>query len=319
MGKPKLSQIPLFESLEPHQNILLAGAGGGFDIFSGLPLYFALRERGHKAWLANYAFTDVSRLDSIHQDLPVVEVTPKCDGPTYFPEKYLSEWLQDELKEPVSVYTFRRTGVQRLKAAFEHLIERHSIGALVLVDGGTDSLMRGDEPGLGTPVEDLTSIAAANLCEVEEKLLVCLGFGVDTYHGVCHHYFLEAVAALAQQGDFLGCFSLLAEMTETYQLKRAADYVHSKMPENVSIVTTSILNAALGKFGDVHATDRTRGSQLYINPLMSLYWSFRLKGVAERCLYLGPLEKTHSIGEVQAVIRQVEALTKSRPWKELPV
>ncbi len=30
----------------------------------------------------------------------------------------------------------------------------------MLVDGGTDILMRGDENGLGTPVEDLTSVAA---------------------------------------------------------------------------------------------------------------------------------------------------------------
>lgn len=35
---------PLFDSLKDAQSILLAGAGGGFDIYSGLPLYFALRE-----------------------------------------------------------------------------------------------------------------------------------------------------------------------------------------------------------------------------------------------------------------------------------
>ena len=28
------------------------------------------------------------------------------------------------------------------------------IGAIIVVDGGTDSLMRGDEPDLGTPAED---------------------------------------------------------------------------------------------------------------------------------------------------------------------
>lgn len=319
MSSCPLSQIPLFEALKPHQNILLSGAGGGFDIFSGLPIYFALIERGHNVWLANYTFTDISGLKSMKDELPIVEVTAESDGPTYFPEKYLSHWLGEHLNERTPVYTLRRTGVQPLRTAFDFLVERHAIGALVLVDGGTDSLMRGDEPGLGTPVEDLTSIAAGNLCKAQEKLLVCLGFGVDTYHGVCHHYFLEAVAALARQGNFLGCFSLLSEMKETYLLKQAADYVHSQMPENVSIVVTSILNATLGKFGDIHATDRTRGSHLYINPLMSLYWSFRLEGVAERCLYLGPLEKTHSISEVQSVVRQVEALTPSRPWKELPV
>ena len=33
---------------------------------------------------------------------------------------------------------------------------------MVLVDGGTDSLMRGDEVGSGTPEEDTASLAAVN-------------------------------------------------------------------------------------------------------------------------------------------------------------
>ncbi|MFF7988525.1 hypothetical protein ACFZDG_01885 [Kitasatospora xanthocidica] len=42
-----------------------------------------------------------------------------------------------------------------------------SAGAVLLVDGGTDILMRGDEAGLGTPEEDMASLAAvAGLREV---------------------------------------------------------------------------------------------------------------------------------------------------------
>jgi len=35
-----INQIPIFEELKESKSILLAGAGGGFDIFSGIPLYF---------------------------------------------------------------------------------------------------------------------------------------------------------------------------------------------------------------------------------------------------------------------------------------
>ncbi len=49
--------------------------------------------------------------------------------------------------------------------------------------------MRGDEPGLGTPEEDIASIAAVHQLALDAKLLVCLGFGVDTFHGVCHAHF----------------------------------------------------------------------------------------------------------------------------------
>jgi hypothetical protein len=33
------------------------GAGGGFDVFCGLPLYFTLRAAGHPVWLANLTFS----------------------------------------------------------------------------------------------------------------------------------------------------------------------------------------------------------------------------------------------------------------------
>jgi hypothetical protein len=45
--------LPIFDRLADCRNILIAGMGGGFDVFSGLPIYFALPERGQRAHLAN--------------------------------------------------------------------------------------------------------------------------------------------------------------------------------------------------------------------------------------------------------------------------
>jgi len=42
--------------------IFIAGAGGGFDVFSGLPLYFGLRAAGKKVTLANLSFSKVPML-----------------------------------------------------------------------------------------------------------------------------------------------------------------------------------------------------------------------------------------------------------------
>lgn len=41
----KLNKAPIFETLEESKNILLAGAGGGFDIFSGIPI------KGSELWI----------------------------------------------------------------------------------------------------------------------------------------------------------------------------------------------------------------------------------------------------------------------------
>ena len=53
-------KLPFFESLESSKRILLAGAGGGFDIFCGLPLFFALRNAGKEVHLASLSFSALS-------------------------------------------------------------------------------------------------------------------------------------------------------------------------------------------------------------------------------------------------------------------
>lgn len=53
--------LPFFTELDHARIILLAGAGGGFDIFSGLPLYFGLRDAGKQVHLANLSFSSRPR------------------------------------------------------------------------------------------------------------------------------------------------------------------------------------------------------------------------------------------------------------------
>lgn len=69
--------------------------------------------------------------------------------------------------------------------------------------------MRGDESGLGTPEEDLASVAAlAGLAPGDgaapECFVASIGFGVDAYHGVSHGLVLENIAALERDGAYLG-------------------------------------------------------------------------------------------------------------------
>jgi len=51
-----LARPPLFETLEPATRVLIAGAGGGFDVYAGLPLAIALRDAGVEVYLANLSF-----------------------------------------------------------------------------------------------------------------------------------------------------------------------------------------------------------------------------------------------------------------------
>lgn len=311
-------KIPFLTELEKSQNILLAGAGGGYDIFCGLPLYFALRNAGKNVHLANLSFSDIYRSDAKLMRPALVEVSATIEHSTYyFPEKYLAQWFKQRGEE-IPIYCFDRTGVQPLLAAYQLLVGHLQLDTVILVDGGTDSLMRGDETVLGTPHEDVASIAAVDLLDVANKYLVCLGFGIDN---ISHGQFLEGVAELIRTDGYLGSWSLTQQMPDVQLYREATEFVFEAMPDHPSIISASILSALEGRFGDYHATYRTAGSKLFINPLMSFYWCFRLKQVAERILYLKELRETNSMRDIHNVINNFLSNLPGdgRPWTDLPM
>ncbi|WP_217169020.1 DUF1152 domain-containing protein [Streptomyces sp. AC512_CC834] len=311
---------PLFDRLADAERILVAGAGGGFDIYSGLPLALSLLHQGREVRLANLSFSALAGLPPDAWAAPDLAVITPESAPhqSYFPERTLAQWLRGH-GYPATVHAFPQTGVQPLRAAYEALIALHAIDAVVLVDGGTDILLRGDEAGLGTPEEDLTSVAAlAALDHVPHRLVVSLGFGIDAYHGVNHVQVLENIAALERDGACLGAFSVPRASREGALYLDAVAHAQEHTPEHPSIVNGSIAAAVQGSFGDVRFTDRTRGSELFVNPLMSLYFAFDLPGLAARCLYLDRIEDTHLMRQVQSRIAEFRETVVPRPPRSFP-
>ncbi|MHC4401368.1 MAG: DUF1152 domain-containing protein [Planctomycetota bacterium] len=314
-------KLPFFQELEDSRSVLIAGAGGGFDVFSGLPLYFLLRETGRDVFLANLSFSSLTQSVGRWLTPVLVEVTADSEGYMYyFPEQVLARWFRSEGQE-VPIYCFHRAGVQPLLNGYRKLVEELGVDTVILVDGGTDSLMRGDEAGLGTPAEDMASIAAVSQLAVPQKLLACLGFGVDWYHGVCHAQVLEAVAELTQKGGYLGAISLMSSMPPVRRYMEASRWVRSAMREDVaSIVCSSILSALEGRFAAYHSTERTSGNRLWISPLMTFYWGFHVSAVAERVLYLEDIVGTESYEEVLLAIETFRARHEGlRSWEEIPI
>ena len=68
-------QLPFFAELEEARTVLLAGAGGGFDVFSGLPLYFGLRAAGKQVHLANLSFSHLEHATGRQLAPAALEVT----------------------------------------------------------------------------------------------------------------------------------------------------------------------------------------------------------------------------------------------------
>ncbi|AEV88394.1 hypothetical protein ACWT_7384 [Actinoplanes sp. SE50] len=300
-----LATPPLFAALASARRILIAGAGGGFDVYAGLPLAFALRAVGAEVHLANLSFSELELVDRESWIADhVVAVTPESTSPDwYFPEGTLARWLAAH-DMPSTVYAFPPLGVQTLRAAYRFLVEHLNLDAIVLVDGGTDILCRGDEHSLGTPVEDLTSVAAVTALDVPVKLVTCLGFGIDAYHGVNHVQVLENLAALDREGGYLGALSIPGTSREAVLYREAVADAAKNTPDRPSIVNGQIAAALAGQCGDIQFTRRTSGSALFVNPLMAMYFTVDLDRLAARCLYLDRIENT--VGRRQ-VITRIEA------------
>ena len=315
-----LDTWPLAAALQPFDRILLAGAGGGFDIYSGLPLYVMLRNLGKEVHLANLSFAPMTR----KPERQLAEACTRVDADleeygNYCPEFRLSTWFRTNRRDEVPIYCFPQVGVRPLRDAYQVLVDHLRLEAIVLVDGGTDSLMRGDEAGLGTPEEDVASIAAVSGCGIEAAFMATIGFGIDTFHGICHAQFLESVAALTASGDFLGVASVLPGSEGAEAFVSAVDFANERTIGRESIVQNSLASAVEGSFGDHHRTERTRGSHLWINPLMPVYWGFHLAGVARRNLYLERITVTESMFEITSVIQQFLGQIGTRGWDEMPV
>lgn len=318
-GVFSLQQPPLFTRLKKAQRILVAGAGGGFDVYAGLPLALSLMDDGKDVHLANLSFSSLYGLPSdtwLEPDVAAVTPdTPSRDD--YFPEGALARWL-DLHGLPSTVYAFPKLGVQPLRDAYRCLADRLNLDGIVLVDGGTDILMRGDESGLGTPEEDMASLAAVHGLDVPEKIVVCLGFGVDAYHGVNHTDVLENLAALTADGSYLGAFSIPRDSREAALYLDAVEHARAATPSYPSIVNGSISAAVRGQFGDVHFTTRTRGSELFINPFMAMYFAVDLDGLARRSLYLDRLEDTRVIRQISSVVESFRDGIRPRPPRQYP-
>lgn len=299
------------------RNVLIAGCGGGFDVYTGVPLAIGLIAEGRSVVLGNLSFSHLEDSGCRKVAATAWRVDPAAREMPYFPEKWLAEWLaRRDIELPV--YGLGKSGVVPLAEAYRAVIAEHAIDAVVLADGGTDSVIFGDEPGLGTVAEDAVSVVAA-VAAFPDAVLSLLGFGVDHFHGVSHHSFLENVATLTRDGALLGSTSLVAGRPEADGFLSLVDYANQRQPRHRSIVCNSIASAIRGEFGDVHASERTAGTELFINPLMAQVWALRAEAVMKRMRFAAALAGSQTFEEALLAIERHRGVVTPRPRRPIPL
>jgi hypothetical protein len=288
------------------RTILLAGAGGGWDVFGALPLAHELEQRNCRVVMANYS-----------SSLGGFDVRPAL------PQDHPEGKLAAAVGKPV--YIFGKEGARTLRAGYQRLIQDQGIDAIILVDGGVDSLMRGDEEGPGTIIQDAVSLSVVNSLDVPTKILACIGFGAEADEDVCHYRALENMAALAGDGSFLGACALTQAM-ECFQHYKTICEAIFEQGGDISHIHTRVIPAVDGEFGQFqryrHAAIMLLSPRPpFLSPLMSVFWFFDVAGVAARSLLAEPFAATETYADVRAVYDQLrDSLEASlRPNKDIPL
>lgn len=303
MFKDRLTKI-----LEKSRNILISGCGGGYDIFTGIPLYYELKAKSTKnIYLSSFSFTDKlyekkgEKITRFCIEIRYMNYIKDNTNPEYFPEYHISKYFYEHDKEDIPVYAFRLTGVKPLLESYNVLIEKFNIDTIILVDGGYDSLCFGDEEVLGTPSEDVTSIVAVSMTTVENKILMCSAFGTE--FDVSEYGFMENLSKIKKQDGLLGIINLDKNMES---VKKYIDMFEHSRPVN-SIINSSIIESFSGNYGyhvPNYVKERLNTDRVYINPLMSMLWFLDLETVVKNILYAENIKDTIKLHDVSLILQQ---------------
>jgi hypothetical protein len=300
------------KSLGGARRVLLAGCGGGYDVLGAVPLRHALRAAGVEVELASLSFAYLNGLSNAVQDTAVPNLyavgASAATTRAYCPEAHLAKFLDEQDGTATNVvWSFDKTGVRPLAAAYRALVERLHIDAVVLIDGGIDALMRGDETSLGTPSEDLASLAAATSLSRIPILMACVGMTAELRDGIAHAQVFERIAELTREGAYLGAAPLIAGTPACDVYTGAVDYVFAGQSEQKQSHVHRVVTRALrGEFG-------ATAPYVWLSPLASMFWFFDARAVARTHHFLDELRATDSIWDVAA---RIEGIRKSLPIKE---
>lgn len=306
----------LLERLGHPRRILLAGCGGGYDVLGAIPLLHELRPRCEAVELASLSFAylnglEHARQDAEHPNLYAVDARAATER-AYCPEAWLARWLDEGGGGPHVIWSFEKTGVRPLARAYAALVARLRIDAIVLIDGGIDALLRGDEISLGTPSEDLATLAAVTSLGIPTAL-ACVGMSAELRDGIAHAQVFERISELARANAYWGAAALVAGTPSTDAYVRAVEYVFAGQAQQKRSHVHSVITRALaGEFG-------APAPHVWLSALASMFWFFDGREVARTHQFLEYLHATESMWEVAARIEGIRKGLAIRDRTTIPL
>jgi hypothetical protein len=182
-----------------------------------------------------------------------------------------------------------------LRIAFLRIAQFHNCDAVILIDAGVDSLLVGDEEGLGTYAEDFFSLLAATGVDLP-CYLQCVGAGSEA--GIALDDFITNLAIHETSGAYLGCFQWLPSQTSVREYLSA---IRASIPTNSSI--SSVIAAAVEhRFGtSCPAELKARGlndGEVFIHPIMTFCFFFDARQVLSQRLFVDDCKGAISLSDL---------------------
>lgn len=301
-------------------NILISGAGGGFDFLCGLPLAYELEIQGHSVIYSNYSFTELNSVDCecVREGLYKVTSLSKLKNGTYFPEGLFAEWLSKNNRRKTPIYCYKNIGVLPLIDYFNIIYDLHKINVIIIIDGGVDGIFRGDEYDLGTPSMDSISMIAANKSNIKEKYYVMTAFGSEGVgQEISHAEVLERISELVKKDAYYGVTGLVKNSIVGKYFVNAVKYIFDKMNNHQhSNIVCSILKSIDGEFGFRAVNVKTEINPIWISAFTSMYWFFDLDKTVKMKLFYNQALKTSTIQEISELI---DCCRKSNNKIKMPI
>ena len=272
--------------------ILLAGCGGGYDIYCGIPQYFKYMKEKKNVLLLNLSFTSSKLLEDLVKKKQIYKPNPNYYiinfknitdniNNNYFPEYYLSK----ELKCDIYIIDSEST-INQIKDAYNHIIKYKNIYKIHLIDGGCDSLLSGKESHLATPTEDMIHMRAIMDINVDSKIISCVGMTCDC-NQLPKEEFIERLNELNDILINTNVWNLKDTNIQKYY------NIFYKCQPRRSIVNSLIcarLDGYSGYYVPSHLKDRIVKNNVYLDDYMITYNTYDFNELVKRILYIEELD-----------------------------
>lgn len=285
--------------------VILAGCGGGYDIFGCIPLFYSLTKVDKI--LTNLSFTSTEVLDNLAglnhvtkllKGLYLIPPGTYAEECYYFPEYELANKLNHD------IYIIHNSiTIQEMISCYEYLIKYRSPGIekVYLIDGGCDLLLSGNETELATPVEDMMHLKAIDTLPIKEKYVCAIGLNVDCGDGVIEAELVQRLKYLEDQGIIIEreIWSLDdSNVQKYYQITKSCNLKNTVVHSYIICA----LNDQYGLITPKHLIHKIKNTTVNVGTLTKTFVKLDLDKLVRIISYFDDLDITMDFEQIDQVI-----------------